>query len=176
MGLLSVVALFFCMLAISSVCEQSSLSEADSQELLDAHNRFRSMHGGSSSNQHAQNGEYNMSLYKLYISASLQFYITNYVATLTEGTTSILYTQQWNDELAMVAQNYTEMCTFARNPQRADQAPSFDTVGENLFVTVLQNVNYTAFVQAWYDQNENYNFQFNNCSAACDEYRQVIHV
>ena len=76
----------------------------------------------------------------------------------------------------MVAQNYTEMCTFARNPQRADQAPSFDTVGENLFVTVLQDVNYTAFVQAWYDQNENYNFQFNNCSAACDEYRQVIHV
>jgi len=75
----------------------------------------------------------------------------------------------------MVAQNYTEMCTFARNPQRADQAPSFATVGENLFVTFLQDVNYTAFVQAWYNQNENYNFQFNNCSAACDEYRQVIY-
>jgi len=43
MGLLSVVPLFFCLLAISSVCGQNSLSEADRQELLDAHNRFRSM-------------------------------------------------------------------------------------------------------------------------------------
>lgn len=84
-----------------------------------------------------------------------------------------MYTQQWNDELAMVAQNYAEMCIFARNPLRADQAPSFATVGENLFVTGLQVVNYTAFVEDWYNQNVNYNFQFDNCSGACDEYRQV---
>ena len=35
--------LLLCLVTISSVCGQNSLSEADSQELLDAHNRFRSM-------------------------------------------------------------------------------------------------------------------------------------
>ena len=35
--------LLLCLGTISSVCGQNSLSEADSQELLDAHNRFRSM-------------------------------------------------------------------------------------------------------------------------------------
>ena len=86
-----------------------------------------------------------------------------------------MYTQQWNDELAMVAQNYADMCIFARNPQRADQAPSFAMVGENLFVTGLENVtvSYTAVVEDWYNQNVNYDFQFNNCSGPCDEYRQV---
>ena len=44
MELLSVVVLpLFCLVAISSVCGQNSLSEADQQEILEAHNRFRSM-------------------------------------------------------------------------------------------------------------------------------------
>ena len=36
-----------------------------------------------------------------------------------------MYTQQWNDELAMVAQNYAEMCIFARNPLREFSVPLF---------------------------------------------------
>jgi len=44
MELLSVVLLpLFCLVAISPVCGQNSLSEADQQEILEAHNRFRSM-------------------------------------------------------------------------------------------------------------------------------------
>ena len=44
MGLLSVLLLpLFCLFAIPSVCGQTSLSEAEQQELLDAHNRFRGM-------------------------------------------------------------------------------------------------------------------------------------
>ena len=44
MELLSVVVLpLFCLVAISSVRGQNSLSGADQQEILETHNRFRSM-------------------------------------------------------------------------------------------------------------------------------------
>ena len=85
----------------------------------------------------------------------------------------LFYKQQWSDELAMVAQNYADKCVFAHNSQRADQAPSFVTVGENLFVTQSQNVNYTAFVQAWHSEVKKYDYVSNTCSTVCGHYKQV---
>lgn len=73
----------------------------------------------------------------------------------------------------MVAQNYADKCVFAHNSQRADQAPSFVTVGENLFVTQSQNVNYTAFVQAWHSEVKKYDYVSNTCSTVCGHYKQV---
>jgi len=35
--------LLLCLVALPSVCGQNSLSEADKQEVLEAHNRFRRM-------------------------------------------------------------------------------------------------------------------------------------
>ena len=73
----------------------------------------------------------------------------------------------------MVAQNYANKCIFAHNSQRADQALSFVTVGENLFVTQSQDVNYTAFVQAWHNEVKKYDYVSNTCSTVCGHYKQV---
>ena len=73
----------------------------------------------------------------------------------------------------MVAQNYANKCIFAHNSQRADQGPSFVTVGENLFVTQSQDVNYTAFVQAWHNEVKKYDYVSNTCSTVCGHYKQV---
>lgn len=73
----------------------------------------------------------------------------------------------------MVAQNYANKCIFAHNSQRADQGPSFVTVGENLFVTQSQDVNYTAFVQAWHNEVKKYDYVSNMCSTVCGHYKQV---
>ena len=73
----------------------------------------------------------------------------------------------------MLAQSHADKCIFAHNPQRADQAPSFVTVGENLFVTQSQDVNYTAFVQAWHNEVKKYDYVSNTCSTVCGHYKQV---
>ena len=49
----------------------------------------------------------------------------------------MLHMQEWNDELAAVAQAYSSKCDVQQpNPDRSSQAPSFTTVGENSGVSM----------------------------------------
>lgn len=85
-----------------------------------------------------------------------------------------LHIQEWNPDLAMVAQNYAETCMFNPNPNRAAQAP-FDTVGENR--AFGRTTNYTDLIErGWFVvQRNNFDFNSNMCLSpgACDEYIQV---
>lgn len=85
--------------------------------------------------------------------------------------------QEWNAELAEVAQNYTDLCIFSiRNPNRVSQQTTFSSVGENFAVVdsiFSATLNYTDLVKGWYDENQDYNFQANNCSSTCESYTQV---
>ena len=84
--------------------------------------------------------------------------------------------QEWNSDLAMVAQNYAEMCMFDPNPDRAAQAP-FDTVGENR--AFGRSKNYLDLIErGWFVQRLNFDFDSNMCLSpgACDEYIQVCSV
>ena len=83
--------------------------------------------------------------------------------------------QQWNEELARVAQAYAEMCQFRDNPNRADNV-SFPTVGESLSASNTRSPNYTEFVErSWFNQRVNYDYQTNMCSSpgSCTDYVQV---
>ena len=82
--------------------------------------------------------------------------------------------QVWNSELASVAQSYAETCMFGPNPDRAEQAESFDTVGENRAFGPTNN--YTQLIErGWFIQRSNFDFDTNMCLSpgACDEYTQV---
>ena len=86
----------------------------------------------------------------------------------------INFPQVWNQELASVAQRYSETCMFGPNPNRANQAPIFDTVGENR--AFGRTTNYTDLIErGWFVQRSNFNFSRNICLSpgACDEYTQV---
>ena len=75
----------------------------------------------------------------------------------------------------MVAQRYAETCMFGPNPDRAQQAQSFDTVGENR--AFGRSTNYTDLIErGWFVQRANFDFDANMCLSpgACDEYIQVI--
>ena len=82
--------------------------------------------------------------------------------------------QVWNSELASVAQSYAETCMFGPNPDRANQAENFDTVGENR--AFGPTTNYTELIErGWLIQRSNFDFDTNMCLSpgACDEYTQV---
>ena len=84
--------------------------------------------------------------------------------------------QVWNSELANVAQTYAEQCILEHNSNRTSQQDTFNTVGENLCVTSLQNANFTNSVRGWFDQRNNYNYQSNSCNGVCAQYTQVINL
>ena len=46
------------------------------------------------------------------------------------------------------------------------------TVGENLAVS-SGSEDYITFIQAWYDENADYDFSMNTCTAVCGHYTQV---
>ena len=64
----------------------------------------------------------------------------------------------WNDELAQVAQTYSESCVFGHNPDRVSQAPSFSSVGENLAISSALVDNYEGLFMLWHDERSEYNF------------------
>ena len=82
----------------------------------------------------------------------------------------------WSDELANVAQNYAAMCNFDHNPDRVSQQATFASVGENLFVTSANSVDYAAAVQDWYNEVDDYDYETNSCAenAVCGHYTQVL--
>ena len=85
----------------------------------------------------------------------------------------IMSLQQWNRDLAAVAENYAQMCMFDPNPNRNDQAP-FDKVEENRAFGSMTN--YTDLIErGWFVQRINYNVSTKTCLSpgACDEYITV---
>jgi len=58
-----------------------------------------------------------------------------------------------NDELAGVAQAYSTKCTTQPNPDRANQATSFCTVGENSGVSIPpSSASFGQVVGFWFDE------------------------
>ena len=88
-----------------------------------------------------------------------------------------MHVQNWNSQLAQVAQGYAEMCMFGPNPNRNEQAAALSfttTVGENR--AFGRSTNYTDLIErGWFVQRANYDFDANMCLSpgACDEYIQV---
>ena len=80
--------------------------------------------------------------------------------------------QVWNDELAQVAQDYAEMCLFEHNTARVASQSTFSSVGENLFAGTGP-AEYTAAVESWYNEKQDYDYDNNTCSAVCGHYTQV---
>ena len=84
--------------------------------------------------------------------------------------------QEWNDELAGVAQAYLTKCTTQPNPNRASQAPSFSTVGENSGVSIPPSSgSFGQVVGFWFNGCLLYNYTTEQCfrDGACDTYTQV---
>ncbi len=80
--------------------------------------------------------------------------------------------QIWNDELAVLAQQYAEQCIFDHNPLRTNQQRIFRYIGENLAVNNRQR-NYTREVERWYREVSEYDFVEDSCTEVCGHYTQV---
>jgi len=86
----------------------------------------------------------------------------------------LIILQEWNDELAEVAQNYADKCIWAHNGDRTGQQQTFSYVGENIGEETGA-ADYPFLVNMWLNEKEDYDYDTNTCSVgkACGHYTQV---
>lgn len=84
---------------------------------------------------------------------------------------------KWNDDLAVVAQNYANKCVWAHNSARTTETrgltSKFSYVGENLYVAT-GSIDPTEVVESWDSEKKDYTYSFNTCSDICGHYTQVV--
>ena len=72
--------------------------------------------------------------------------------------------QEWNEDLAYLAQFWASACEYVENEDRNTQSTTFDYIGESFAATVSYTVNYTQLIgQLWYGEKRSYNYY----AAAC---------
>jgi len=64
---------------------------------------------------------------------------------------------------------------FQHNPTRANQAPSFRSVGENLAISSGRGDAYEFLFNLWNDERQDYTYNSNRCDPGrvCGHYTQV---
>ncbi len=155
-------------LLFAAVCGQ--LSGADKQDLLEAHNYFR-----SSVSPIATNMEMMVTI-RLQQNVAIRYRFWFIIMHACSFWQRFYLSQVWNDELATVAQTYAEKCVLAPNNNRTQQS-TFTTVGENILIysDSGNRLNYTRLVDIWYSEGADYNYSTNTCSSnsVCGHYTQV---
>merc|ERR1712086_1029238 len=88
-----------------------------------------------------------------------------------------MQTVTWDEDLAKVAQAYSETCNWAHNGARSTQyvaAGGSGQVGENLGVGT-GSYSYTNALAGWWAEHSDYTFSSNSCAsgAVCGHYTQM---
>ena len=75
-----------------------------------------------------------------------------------------IFQQEWDDELAYMAQFWASTCRYEENEDRHSQSATFDYVGESLAATLSYTVNYTQLIgQLWYGEKRYFNYYTASC-------------
>ncbi|XP_071958419.1 GLIPR1-like protein 1 [Antedon mediterranea] len=81
----------------------------------------------------------------------------------------------WDDDLASMAQEWSDGCVFEHG-QPTNISP-FDPVGQNLYssgASASNRPNLASATQAWYNEDQYYNYDTRECSDVCGHYTQVV--
>ncbi|XP_007125871.1 GLIPR1-like protein 1 [Physeter macrocephalus] len=83
----------------------------------------------------------------------------------------------WDEGLAKTAKAWANKCKFGHNPclSKSHQChPTFQFVGENIWLGALIIFTPKSAVDFWYNETEFYDFNHLSCSKTCGHYTQVV--
>ena len=122
------------------------LTEEEQEEILNAHNYYRGQVDPVATNM--------LKMVRIYFVWSEDTHLHLLLFII----------QEWNDDLAYLAQFWASGCEYAENEDRNTQSTSFDYIGESFAATVSYTVNYTQLIgQLWYGEKRFFNYY----AAAC---------
>ena len=160
----------------------AALTDEQKEEVLTAHNHYRASVSPVASNMaklvskflciHKRNRKGVSNLQKHQCIACLSNHIHKHTHT---------HTQEWDEDLARLAQYWSVNCELMPNENRHAQSEDFDYVGELAGASVNYTINYTAIVFDWYFDGLNYDYSQAACidedgeaeEEGCERYIQV---
>ncbi len=71
--------------------------------------------------------------------------------------------QEWDTELALLAQFWAVGCMIEPNEQRHEQSTNYDYVGEVMHGSANYSINLTSMVFEWYFDGRNYDYSLGSC-------------
>nr|XP_054748344.1 uncharacterized protein LOC129253930 isoform X1 [Lytechinus pictus] len=78
----------------------------------------------------------------------------------------------WDDDLASMAQDWSDECLWEHgNPTNISP---FSSVGQNLWLGTGSQPDGVGPTQAWYDEDQYYDYDDHSCSHVCGHYTQVV--
>uniref|UniRef100_A0A4X1W1F8 SCP domain-containing protein n=1 Tax=Sus scrofa TaxID=9823 RepID=A0A4X1W1F8_PIG len=83
----------------------------------------------------------------------------------------------WDEALAKTAKAWANKCLFGHNPclpKSLQCHPTFQYVGENIWLGPLRIFTPRCAVEAWYNESQFYDFNSLSCSKVCGHYTQVV--
>ena len=87
------------------------------------------------------------------------------------------FPQVWNDNLAILAQQWASCCWFAHGQPEDYKSLGFHSLpGQNLFFhsNYFKHLNVTWAIKNWYDEKDDYVFETKKCNGKqCGHYTQV---
>ncbi|XP_055891420.1 glioma pathogenesis-related protein 1-like [Biomphalaria glabrata] len=80
----------------------------------------------------------------------------------------------WNTALESNAQSHASRCNFSHSSgANRTNVGEFSYAGENLYAS-SGTLNVNSFVDSWYSEKSQYNYDANSCSGTCGHYTQVV--
>ncbi|XP_070574621.1 GLIPR1-like protein 1 isoform X2 [Ptychodera flava] len=100
----------------------------------------------------------------------------NYHRTNVNPTAADMKYMSWDDDLAAMAQEWSEECTFKHgNPTNISPFP---IVGQNLWLggprSPSDSIDVESVVDSWHSEVSDYDYDSNKCSNVCGHYTQVV--
>lgn len=86
-------------------------------------------------------------------------------------TATNMRTMSWDDEVAMIAQKWTENCQFAHDDGYSRYIPGRFSVGQNL---AFGHASWTAAITAWHDEVSDFTLGGSNTFSAVGHYTQMV--
>lgn len=109
-----------------------------------------------------------------YYCACVEEHCFRYIRSSIPNIHSCISSQEWDPELAEIAQQYAQLCIFDHNPYRSALSQRFSYVGENIAITNNPVANFTALTEGWYNERLFYDIMSCQCmEKECLHYTQV---
>ncbi|XP_078137743.1 glioma pathogenesis-related protein 1 [Sander vitreus] len=98
-------------------------------------------------------------------------------SSVSPSASDMLY-MTWDEGLAITARAWARHCVFEHNTYLKDVHrvhPTFSSVGENIWAGYPpSSFDVQGAITSWVNENQDYNYKSNVCTAVCGHYTQVV--
>ncbi|XP_033099085.1 cysteine-rich venom protein Mr30-like [Anneissia japonica] len=92
---------------------------------------------------------------------------------VSPGPASNMEYMEWDDNLATMAQQWSDGCHYGHGQPTPNLTP-YSWIGQNLYASSNDGTNGVQATDAWNNEDQYYDYEYNNCTHVCGHYTQNV--